>query len=118
VKTILILDNDLGFAFWLGQALCEIRHNALPAKTVKDAIELLSELKCEPDLLVANPALPGLDTFIAHLRRARELKVIVAVESEEQKGNLREIDCYLYKSFSRDEATRLVWLEKIQSLLA
>jgi hypothetical protein len=35
--TVLIIDNDLGFMFWLGQILSEAGYAVLPAKSAPEA---------------------------------------------------------------------------------
>ena len=59
MATVLIINNDIGFTFWLGQTLNEAGYATLPARGVSDAVELLSEHKVQPDLLIINPASPG-----------------------------------------------------------
>ena len=73
MKTVLIIENDLGWVFWLGQALDEIGYQALPAKDVADAISLLRELKSNIDVLIVNPTLKGVVPFIERLRRSHGL---------------------------------------------
>ena len=69
VATILILDDDLGFAFWLGQTLCAPNCETLPAKNVPEAAALIGQFKLTIDLVIMNPAVPGAADFTRGLRR-------------------------------------------------
>jgi hypothetical protein len=57
--TVVIIHNDVGFTFWLGQILNEAGYSALPAKSASEAVDLMSENNIEPDLLTINPSLLG-----------------------------------------------------------
>ena len=103
--TVLIIDNDLGFVFWLGQILNEAGYAALPAKSASEAVDLMSGNNIEPDLLIINPSLPGVARLVAGLRRFRPgLKVIASTEVEGQTCNLPGIDHSLFKPVCADEA--------------
>lgn len=118
VATVLIIDDDVGFAFWLGQALDEAGYKALPAKGVSDAVDLLSEYKLEVDLLIINPALPGAVDLIPDLRRSQaRLKVIASIEGAEQTFKVPGVDRSLLKPVGVDETVRLNWLVTIHDFL-
>jgi hypothetical protein len=73
--TVLIIDNDLGFMFWLGQILNEAGYAVLPAKSASEAVELMSENNIEADLLIINPSLPGVVRLVGELRPLQRWKV-------------------------------------------
>ena len=77
METILLIDSDLGFVFWLGQILDRAGYDALPAKSVPDALALLAELPIHLDLLILDPYLPGAGSFVTTLRAAQpQLRVL------------------------------------------
>lgn len=80
--TILILDNDLGFSFWLGQALTAPNCNALPATTVKEALALITEFRLKIDFLIMNPAVPGATDFKKALRKSQGQLRVATLDSE------------------------------------
>ena len=41
MRSILIVDSDLGFVFWLGRALHDAGYEALPAKDVPEATAII-----------------------------------------------------------------------------
>jgi hypothetical protein len=69
VTTILILDDDLGFALWLGQSLSAARCRVLPATSVSEAGTLISHFGLTVDLVILNPSVAGGADFTRTLRR-------------------------------------------------
>src|SRR5579871_3913866 len=76
--TVLIVDADLGFVFWLGRVLAEAGYDPLPAKSIHDAAQLLGYRSGPPpDLLVMSTHATRSRSFVAHLRTMNpELRVI------------------------------------------
>jgi len=66
---LLILDDDLGFQFWLANALAPCGYYIVPADTVPHANRLLRRLKLSIDLLLVNPEVENAAEFTASLRR-------------------------------------------------
>ena len=54
MNTVLIADRDLGFVFWLGQALGKLGYQVLPAMNVPQAASYAEQFRV--DLLVLDPA--------------------------------------------------------------
>ena len=69
MATILILDDDLGFALWLGQSLSAANCRVLPATSVTEAAALVSHFRLTVDLVLLNPSLAGGRDFTQTLRR-------------------------------------------------
>lgn len=93
VTTILILDNDLGFCFWLGQALTGSQCKAFPATTITEAVTLIAQFRLTIDFLILNPAMPGAMDFMKALRlEQRHLRVAVMAsdtfEGREQSADV------------------------------
>src|SRR4029077_1698104 len=81
VKTVLLVDDNLGFAFWLGQALDRAGYETWPARSVPAAESLLKEVPLAIDLLVINATLPLAPAFATNLCRTRtDFKVIAVYE--------------------------------------
>jgi DNA-binding NtrC family response regulator len=77
MKNILVVENDLGFIFWLGAALAAADYQPWPACGVSDAIELVGKLRIPIDLVIVDPSLRGVSKLITVLRRSQaDLKVI------------------------------------------
>lgn len=119
MKTILIIDDDLGFVFWLGRLLTDAGYNALPAKEVEAARSLLGELHCGIDLLIVNPSLPGLTDFADALRQSStNVKVIALLGGEKQSPNqLRNADMVAQKPLQTDTAADTLWIKTVERAL-
>ena len=89
MATILILDNDLGFAFWLGQTLSAPHCTALPALNVAEAIALIGHFKLKIDFLIMNPALPGAVEFTRALRKEHKQLRVASLAPEIGDGDSR-----------------------------
>ena len=119
VRTVLIVDRELGFVFWLGQALDRAGYEALPAKSCEDATALLNQLNVGIDLLIVGSSTAGARAFSVALRRSqRDLKVIVAVgDPEEPSTAFPGADASMLKFSYLDETSKVEWLETIEAVL-
>ncbi len=79
VYTVLIVDDDLGFALWLSELFVALRAvNVIPAPNSDDALAMTTKLKLKVDLLLVNPSLSGVEGLIKSLKRRRSnLKIVL-----------------------------------------
>ena len=120
MKNVLIIDSDLGFVFWLGQALDAAGYETLPAKGVSEAISLLAEFRVIIDVLMVRYTLPGADTFAAELRWAQggHLKAIALIDEEDERiESLTSWDGWQVKPGLPDETARRSFLRLVQGVL-
>jgi len=66
--TALLVADDLGFVFWLGQVLQSVGYTAFPAKSASDAAVLINQLHLEVDLLIIDASVTGASAFIGGVR--------------------------------------------------
>lgn len=118
MKGVLIVDDDLGFAFWLGQTLDGAGYESMPAKSIPDATLLLAELRVPIDVLVLNPALPGCAVFEHTLRSSKGDLKVICLTGDADPEPLPSADVWRSKPDVADELSRLEWLQVIQSLFA
>jgi CheY-like chemotaxis protein len=116
--TALLVDSDLGFIFWLGQALDLAGYSALPAKNTQAADELIQEHKPSIDVLVIDPLLPNALPFASCLRQSRrDLKVIAVIpEGSEESFPVAEVDVIKHRPRHFSRAAALQWVNLIQTL--
>ena len=120
MKNVLIIDSDLGFVFWLGQTLDAAGYETLPAKGVPEAISLLSKFRIPIDLLIAHATQPGVDVFMADLRRAQggNLKTIALIDdANDPSASFPPWDAWQIKPPLPDQVARTTFLTLIQSVL-
>lgn len=112
------MDRELGFVFWLGQALEKAGYQTLPAKSIPDASALLLETNIEIDLLIVGHSMMGAVAFAAALRRSqRHLKVIVLVgQTENGAAAYPGVDAWRRKPCRVDKASIREWLDTIQGV--
>jgi DNA-binding response OmpR family regulator len=118
VRTVLIVDADLGFVFWLGQVLHVAGYAAFPARSVPEARSLIDECKLAVDVLVLDPSLPGAFDFVMVLRHNREnIKVVAVSEGSSIKGSRVDADATCDKPADTSEQTQLEWTKVLQLML-
>ena len=117
MEKVLILDDDLGFVFWLGHLLDDTGYSALPAKSVPDAALLLRQLDTSVDVLVINTALPGGLDFMADLHRSQPgIRVIGIVNEPLGATRHPEIDAVHSRPSILNEAAKVEWLQCVELL--
>jgi hypothetical protein len=118
-RTILLVDSDLGFAFWLGQALDRAGYEAVPTRTPRAATELIEEHRISIDILVIDPYPPDAPSFISRLRQGRpSLKTVAAFpEESDEPLPMIEFDAIKRKPQYRTEEAAAQWVRLVQRLL-
>ena len=116
--TVWIVDNDLGFVWWLGEVFTEAGCRTLPALSCEQALALITSLNVGIDLLVVNPQLPGVIKMLEILSRAHPNFKIVAIgnASATLPAALRP-QASLERPSASDSISRPDWLKKVRRLL-
>lgn len=114
MATILIVDRDLGFAFWLGKTLVDAGYQALPAKSVRAARELASRFVF--DVLVVNPALSGAAGFINNMRQSQGHLRVIGLKDEAKKASeaFGDVQVWASKPKTVDENTGQEWVRLVR----
>jgi hypothetical protein len=119
-KTVLIVDEDLGFVFWLGRLLTETGYQAWPARSGVEAAALLSEIGVHPDLLVINPNSEGAAAFVESQRRQADFKTIAIQAPDEppqEPASIDRIDAALVKPGRHNDLNAFEWTGVVDSLM-
>jgi hypothetical protein len=113
LKHILILDNDLGFIYWLGEALIEAGRQPWPACSVSDAITVVgSDPRVPLDAVIVNPSLRGAAGLIALCRQNRANLKVIALGARDGKG-FPGITAWHKKPTPGDPSARREWVREI-----
>lgn len=117
MATVLLVDEDLGFVFWLGHALDKAGHEAFPAKSIPDALKLIAELDLSVHVAIVSSSLPDAAEFIATLRLAqKDLKVILLVgDTTEPRRSYADVQCR--RPAAAGKGTAAEWLQMIRGVL-
>src|SRR5450432_1014608 len=115
-RTVIIIDSDLGFAFWLGHALDRAGQDSLPAASVAGAKSLLAELGVVVDLVVINAGALDAASFVADLRTTQpRCKVIALVDDPDNPPtDFPLADLVEHKPMPIDESSRAGWIDTVR----
>ncbi len=116
-RTALLVDSDLGFIFWLARTLDVAGYEALPAKSVADAISLVTENRLMIDVVLVNTALPDADRLVEFLKNLRNsVKIIGVAASADATSPAFPVDALRTKPEHLDDDSRWVWVRFIQAI--
>ena len=119
-KTVLVVDDDVGFVFWLGCTLRSAGYPALPAKNWRDAGELVRSLHVDIRVLVMDYSIAGAREFAERLRRSQgHLKVVALVGDGGKPSDAPAgVDGIQSRHPCTGEGLEMKWLETIKGVLA
>jgi hypothetical protein len=116
MKNILIVDDDLGFVFWLGSALFSADYQPWPACHLSDVPALAGKSAVAMDLLIVNPSLPGVSMLTALLRRSQAQLKVIRLRAE-GKVKLPDIQSRRRMPDSSGESAKREWLAAVRQTL-
>jgi len=116
--SILIVDEDIGFLWWLGELFNDSGYRSIPALSCTEALERLDMLTEAVDLLVVNPSLPGVAVLLETLTRIRMPKIVLILDA----GGSDPIpgisaDATLERPSGRPPVSYAEWRQKVQKIL-
>jgi hypothetical protein len=115
--TVLLIDSDLGFVFWLGRALDKAGYEAFPAKSIPGALKLIAELDLSVGLVIVNYSLPGSAEFFVHIRHKQRLAKIVGLVDDADVPIPPEVDWQCCKPAAIDETSKMELIRQIHGVL-
>jgi CheY-like chemotaxis protein len=120
VKTVLVLDSDVGFAFWCGHALSGAGYLAVAALSVPEAVALIGRLHLKLDAVIVDPTMSEAKEFVGYLRDSRSsVRVVAAIEAlEELEGWALGIEGLIFKPAVANDHEALGWLTVLNSVLS
>ena len=86
MKTVLIVDESLGFILWLGKVLDSAAYRAVPSLGIPAAAAAITALGISIDLLIIDPGLAGAGEFIQTLRTEQENPGVIALVEDHSAG--------------------------------
>lgn len=116
-KTILIVDRDLGFVFWLGQILDAAGYVAVPARGAVEAAEIVATLRLSVDVVIAPLTDRGVNGLVKTLRFASPGIQVIALGGEgDSSVPGRYSETVWQGPCRRDEAAKSEWLGLLYGL--
>ncbi len=116
--TVLIVDDDVAFVWWLGETFTEADYQPVPALNSTEARSLIDSLDAKVNVLVVNPALPAVAALVESLESAdRDLKVVLIQDGRTSKAPRFRYDATLARPRGWEPVSREDWLRKLRTLL-
>ena len=117
-QTVIIVDDDLGFVWWLGEIFNDAGCRALPALACGDAVVLAKRLGVEPDLIILNPSLRGASKMLKnYVQTNPHLKIVTIGPPLKRLGASIQPHAILERPSPSDLFLRRDWLEKLRKLV-
>ena len=118
-QTVLIVDEDLGFLFWLGELLVEAGCQAVPAFGCLEAVSRIRQFNVKKlDAIFVNPALPGTSDMLHALGRTHGgLRIILIGSSGIDVSGMMPAHAMLEKPRSWQRISRQEWQRKVKQAL-
>jgi ActR/RegA family two-component response regulator len=112
LQTLLLVDDDLAFVFWLAFGLEAHGLQTVPAKNSTAARALLGRIEFPLRAAIVNAALPGTARLVKDLRRRQpDLKVISLAGAT--AAALAGSDAALERPSEFDDAAKAEWVRAI-----
>ncbi|HUA21965.1 MAG TPA: hypothetical protein VMU80_09555 [Bryobacteraceae bacterium] len=116
--TVLIVDDDLAFLWWLGEVFAEAGYQAAPALHCRQALLLSKRLKLDVDLLVVNPNLTGAARMLEVLALENPgLPVILILNRGEKPHPAIQAEATLERPSGWEPVSRTHWQRKLRGVL-
>ena len=116
--TVLIVDSDFGFSFWLAEIFSELGCHPLPALDCQKAVSLATGLDLKVDVMVVNPAMPGISKMMQSLRRLYpSVKVVAVVGAKVDAVRNIEAAAMLKRPAGLIPISRQEWVRRIRQVL-
>jgi DNA-binding NtrC family response regulator len=117
-RTVLIVDDDVAFVWWLGEMFTDAGYQAVPALNCSQALAVVNKLHLKIDVLVVSAALSGCVRLVRYLERlGRDLRIILIGDSKAIATHDFEYDATLTRPTGWEPVSRPDWLRKLRSLL-
>jgi DNA-binding NtrC family response regulator len=117
MKNVLIVDNDLGFVYWLAEVLVGAKYQPWPASNAMDAATIIGRRHLAPlGLLVVNPSLRGVSQLIQRLRRNQPDLKVLAVASHNDK--VPGVNARLERPNPDDVSAKQKWAREVGRIVS
>jgi hypothetical protein len=114
---VLIVDEDLGFVWWLGQIFSQAGCQVVPTLNSQQTVSVTRGLNLKPDVVVVNPELAGVSEMLQTLSSEQSPK-IVAIRNHNSgvRGGLHA-DATLERPSGWGPVSEKEWLGNVRRLV-
>ncbi|MBZ5609253.1 MAG: hypothetical protein LAP38_13400 [Acidobacteriia bacterium] len=115
---ILIVDEDVGFLWWLGELFHEAGYRSIPALSCEQALSLVRDVQGGIDLLVVSPSMQGVSGLILTLSRIHPPKVVLIQDLATELIPGVWAVATLQRPLGPEPVSRQEWRQKIGEILS
>lgn len=113
--TALIVDDDVGLIFWLGEIFARAGWNLVPALNCRQAVSLAVMWDSYIDLVIVNPALSGVSEMVETLSRVHRPKIVIIRDPDAEAAI--PADAKIDRPDPETSASRAEWTKRFGRLL-
>ena len=117
VPVVLIVDEDLGFVWWLGQIFSQAGCQVVPALSSAQTDSLARDLNLKVDVIVVNPELEGVSEVIGALSTARHPKIVAIRNHNSSARGAVQADATLERPSGWGPVSEQEWLGCVRRLV-
>lgn len=113
----LIVDDDVGFTFWLGEMFTESGYQSFPALTPLQGLRLAREWNVRVDVLVLNPRLRGATRLAETLTHSRPGLRVVFIRDPAVPQVIPEGQATVERPAPWEPISRTQWAARLRKVL-
>jgi hypothetical protein len=114
---VLIVDEDLGFVWWLGQIFSKAGCQVVPTLNSEQTVSITQDLNLKADVVVVNPELAGISEMILALSSARPPKIVAIRNHNSSVPNALHADAALERPSGWGSVSEKEWLGCVRRLV-
>lgn len=117
--TVLIVDDDLGLIWWLGDMFHEAGYRPVPALSARQALSFVEELNLKVAVVVVNPELLGVRRMIKTLNHSdrNHVGIILVSDSRDSTTDTIRAHAILDRPSGLELPSRQEWRRKLHRIL-
>jgi DNA-binding response OmpR family regulator len=117
VPTVLLVDEDIGFLWWLGEIFREIGFRCFPALNTADAIAIARAPSIDIALLVLEPGMLGARSVIDAFENKTMPKILLLADNELSTRPALRADAVLVRPSATESISRADWVVRLKKLI-
>jgi DNA-binding NtrC family response regulator len=114
---VLIVDEDLGFVWWLGQIFSQAGCQVVPTLSSDQTVSLARDLNLKVDVIVVNPELSGISELIQTLSATRRPKIVAIRNHDSNVRVALPAHATLERPSGWGPVSEKEWLESVRRLV-
>src|ERR1700683_2639528 len=114
---VLIVDEDLGFVWWLGQIFSQAGCQVVPTLNSEQTLSFTRDLNLKVDIIVVNPELAGIPDMIRALSTSRSPKIVAIRNQDASTRSAIKADATLERPSGWGPVSEKEWLGCVRGLV-